>query len=1170
MESTVLCPYLGQFQMASNQQSSHTSADLAHRARSSQDEARRRPARPEDSFLVDEVLSRPSPGQPNGVLPFSNSLHGAVCGFLKAKQARESGEGPHESEIRRVLSAQKPTESRRFQIGSVSASDTLPGRAPLVDHLYVRAMADPDWRFIDPALMVARNNRCPSLTQPPLIRELTLGQSTPAEVDEAISFLKTKCKDVRRVFFFCQLAGDVEAISIPQAQWADIKSRVPGETVHLDLAASGESGHKLPVRFMFGHVGWEIHLRLPILEGADPDYPKRLSISPGELQPGVQKLIEAAGSLAGVNIGADISEFNEVIRAFYCTQLNFRPPVELQPLARLAGYNLTRYAVDALCWVTLGGILPKGLCSIGDGRWHQPWPSLPASLQAYLSADIGQVALIFWCLLAAWLMNLFPDLHAVVKVSRFASGADLVVWWYDMVVLRQVIHLRSPHNWLRADSRKTIIDAIASGTSHHKELKQLLPDWPSVTAGGCRYFHTARAFLVELLPVLRGFGGRAWPGLYREQLHIVRLSRRTVLAQPSPVEPVTSSSLQPNPGVGEMLRGPASQLTRSCVKAVVIPGVCTRSVLLEFIRSDPRQGQALLQRLESSRKAAEAILCLSKKVGDIIQDVREMLHLFQMMPTRPSGWVDPFPPPNCVPRIQRDTEGAREVAVNSAKRGVELVKRSLAIKRAIAEAEEDPPQRLDHRYTLGHVLNRRGPGNPEDDDAVCRRMGTSSRHPADMRLADNTSGRTVRERSASPSTMSSGSIRPSCASPMSRSSSYSRTDISVIEVVDPVPQMAAVRPIKRIHYREYQHQRGYTTSEDLEPSPKRLYEEVSPSGIRSLHASASVGSRLSGRLGPPPSTSAGPLGAECGTGGRELGSTPQHPSELSVDIKQVLVIGHEQARRLSCSLYSTLPVPVSYVPLDASDARDYAAVSARLSTENLASTFIIIWCFDELCFVQQESGSPLEVSPFDLTAHCVGPLGTVSRPQLFKICEDSKQLLAICQRSVGSLLLTPLPRYLSASCCEDRTHCVGSSRLEVAEQLCGDLSSMSTAVQRWASEQGFLSTTVVCPHLEILQQQCTHPWVHWVPVVKGLFGSSTTHLTRENYASLASALWSRVRDRFSVDSGLRRSPGRTSVRSVGSVGVNPPTGIWSRVEPRHHHFDTAIRQRSMYSSTNKY
>ena len=769
--------------MAHQPTSSHSGEELLSRARASQRLARGRRARPEDAFLVDAVTGRPSAGHPTGVVPFSTSLHTTVCKYLKQKLPRNDGEGPHESEIRRILEMQDPTTSRRFNTDGVCASDTLPGRAPIVDHLQVKISDDPDWAFLKPTVDVIRSNRCPSAAKLSTVYEITLGESTPDQINEAIAFLKAKCKETRRTFTICQLTGDVESLAIPPSAWTAISEAAPGEPVPFRTTVENESGHMFAVRLMFGHLGWEVHLRLPINKN-DTGTDDTLVVTGFQLQPEIYKLVEAAGTLAGIGITADIQSFNRSVQALFGTTLKFKTPLEVQPLARLAGYNLPRYAVDAVCWTVLGSILPKGLCSKGDDRWHEPWDTLPPALKAYLSADIGQVALITWCFTIAWLIHLFPDLHAVVKLSKFTSGSDLLLWWQDMVILRKVVGLHCPSSWTRAVSRTCMVDVVTSGTGHVIDFKELIPDWPSIVAGGCRFFHTARAFLISKLHIFRGFGGKAWPVMYREQVHIVRFSRREVPAEPSPTDEVRSSRMQPNPDVGDYLHGPAFQLSRADMKKVVCPGVCARSALLEYVRVDPAEGSNLLRRLEASRGAAAAILALTKKAEAIVHDLREMLGLFGMMPPRPPGWVDPYPPPDPVPQVKQQVTLAREQASKSASRGIELVRRSFALKKAITEVEVNPPDRYDSRCSLNLELNRRDPGNPDDDDAVFSRMGVAPKQIVASGAADSAPPRTVVVRDQ----VSPVDTRPDRSRSSSRSSASSRHYGDCVITTAPAPK----------------------------------------------------------------------------------------------------------------------------------------------------------------------------------------------------------------------------------------------------------------------------------------------------------------------------------------------------------------------------------------------
>jgi len=564
--------------------------------------------------------------------------------------------------------------------------------------------------FLKPTVDVIRSNRCPSAAKLSTVYEITLGESTPDHINEAFAFVKAKCKETRRTFTICQLTGDVESLAIPPSAWTAISEAAPGEPVPFRTTVENESGHMFAVRLMFGHLGWEVHLRLPINKN-DTGTDDTLVVTGFQLQPEIYKLVEAAGTLAGIGITADIQSFNRSVRALFGATLKFQTPLEVQPLARLAGYNLPRYAVDAVCWTVLGSILPKGLCSKGDDRWHEPWDTLPPALKAYLSV-------------------------------------------------------------------------VTFGTGHVIDFKELIPDWPSIVAGGCRFFHTARAFLISKLHIFRGFGGKAWPVMYREQVHIVRFSRREVPAEPSPTDEVRSSRMQPNPDVGDYLHGPAFQLSRADMKKVVCPGVCARSALLEYVRVDPAEGSNLLRRLEASRGAAAAILALTKKAEAIVHDLREMLGLFGMMPPRPPGWVDPYPPPDPVPQVKQQVTLAREQAPKSASRGIELVRRSFALKKAITEVEVNPPDRYDSRCSLNLELNRRDPGNPDDDDAVFSRMGVAPKQIVASGAADSAPPRTVVVRDQ----VSPVDTRPDRSRSSSRSPASSRYYGDCVMTTAPVPK----------------------------------------------------------------------------------------------------------------------------------------------------------------------------------------------------------------------------------------------------------------------------------------------------------------------------------------------------------------------------------------------
>ena len=245
----------------------YTSDELARRARSSQKKARSRDAKPEDAFLVTGPTPYTSTGDPNLVTPITEPEMFNICTGIanKSKNPRGPNEGKGESRIRRVLESQDPSGAIRFSfMKDKYASDTLPGGAPIVDHLFVRAEAEADWAHLLPGLASIRQNRSPSIDHPPLTIQLTLGVSDELQFKNAIQFLKKRVKEIESTYHVCQLAGDSESITIPLSAHQEIFEKPAGTPHMFRLAESGHSAKLIPTRLVIGHIGWCIDLRLPI------------------------------------------------------------------------------------------------------------------------------------------------------------------------------------------------------------------------------------------------------------------------------------------------------------------------------------------------------------------------------------------------------------------------------------------------------------------------------------------------------------------------------------------------------------------------------------------------------------------------------------------------------------------------------------------------------------------------------------------------------------------------------------------------------------------------------------------------------------------------------------------------------------------------------------------
>jgi hypothetical protein len=168
---------------------------------------------------------------------------------------------------------------------------------------------------------------------------------------------------------------------------------------------------------MIGNVGYAVHLRLD-LSSHSGEGTNNLCLRPGTLQPEIQTLLDVAGPLVGVGIKEDIDKFNDMLKLVFGKRLIFGDAIDAAVIAHLSGVNISKHSVQALVLLCLGGHLPKDRASVGDNTWDFPFEELPQALQLYIRGDTTQLGLAVWILLCCWVAHMFPDLHAVFKVSK--------------------------------------------------------------------------------------------------------------------------------------------------------------------------------------------------------------------------------------------------------------------------------------------------------------------------------------------------------------------------------------------------------------------------------------------------------------------------------------------------------------------------------------------------------------------------------------------------------------------------------------------------------------------------------------------------------------------------------------------------------------------------------
>jgi hypothetical protein len=212
------------------------------------------------------------------------------------------------------------------------------------------------------------------------------------------------------------------------------ETRKPVAFPRADLFSKQEGLLPMAVRLMVGHMKWAVHICLPITSSV-VEGKEYLTIVPFKLQP---ELLDAAGALVGVDIHEDLRDFNFQVDLVTGSTLHFFDPIDITMVARLAGFNLPRDGVANLVWTVLGGFLPKGVASIGDESLFLLFDKMCIKHKLYLHGETAQLSITFWTIVAAWVMNIFPDIRCVIESSVATSIGDILAHWAECILVDQV------------------------------------------------------------------------------------------------------------------------------------------------------------------------------------------------------------------------------------------------------------------------------------------------------------------------------------------------------------------------------------------------------------------------------------------------------------------------------------------------------------------------------------------------------------------------------------------------------------------------------------------------------------------------------------------------------------------------------------------------------------
>ena len=696
--------------------------------------ARERAMDPLDVFLI-------SPHQDalNKTVGIAGNKVGTIVSHIVA-----AGNGRPKSsseEAIQVFAAQVPANPVPcFSTATCDQSNSLPGGAPLIDHLAAFAEERTDWgKALNPMIKDVQSWRLPGKWTG---REYTLGVTTDADWQEACDRLVSEIAGDREGGVYLQ-AADVECFGVDMdgdtsrcktdSCLSKIREhRAAGlKTVKFNAVRRGKSGCSLPIRFFLGGSDWQIHIRLPVRYGVDGDPTKIALILTTKISKMVYQFFASLPNMVGFGITEDYVLWSKTTEAIWGEDFftSVPPPIEIVDMMRLAGINMAQSSMFVANWWAVGSILPKDRGSLGDNTWGKPYDQIDDPLKMYLACDTVQPTTIAWLLSTIWTVHHFPDVCWVTEVSNL-SAHELLAWVSDHVFKGLVAGWRKLNRtergaWTWHDKIPNLQDpetiksmpallaksGIPAGAKW--DILRRDPGWPSVTAGGPKYIHSARVFMNELIPLLRALDENTWPLPHADQpiLWQFGVSKEDVGPYPTEQLPVPLTVWEPNPGVTNPVPEEFPTLTRDLIRPHCSPVRGMRAVLLEFVRLFPYSGRDMVKYMEEHPAHFKQLVGI-KRFRLVITELRAMLDRLGLEPVRSEGWVDPF-------KAHVRVEHIKKRAVEHLKRKIESMERAdTQLSRNITLAKSALEDALDPELTdIGsHVSFRRW----NEPKGVCR------------------------------------------------------------------------------------------------------------------------------------------------------------------------------------------------------------------------------------------------------------------------------------------------------------------------------------------------------------------------------------------------------------------------------------------------------------------
>ena len=348
----------------------HATDLAASIAKGAQDSARRRPTREADTLLVIDRLKNTSE---NLVKPISSTaLKEKVLEALIKDAPAATSKLPGSKKAERTAMMQNSCMVTECVFSEGSLTSMLPGGAAVIDHLATWCNDSPGWNALLPTINKLRSKRVPALSPSyhPEVFDLDLVWASEERYREATNWLRRKQEETRREYGFFIPAADVEAIQLEATTGCENLDAAIA-TMQLDTTDvmfplhpgphAKVSGTQLPVLFMYGGIGWQLHLRVTVSREDNGKGRKMVKFLRHDQLPHLNSLLTVMESAVGIGIEQDYQEFFSVLRALYGWQSNQLPakPLDLARLCLLSGCAVSGLSLIRVAYTYFGGNLGR-------------------------------------------------------------------------------------------------------------------------------------------------------------------------------------------------------------------------------------------------------------------------------------------------------------------------------------------------------------------------------------------------------------------------------------------------------------------------------------------------------------------------------------------------------------------------------------------------------------------------------------------------------------------------------------------------------------------------------------------------------------------------------------------------------------------------------------------